>query len=308
MAKANQQQDIGFGNKGGGSASRLIKDNGQFNVRRIGSSGHHLYLELIEMGWAKFWYIVLGFYFFLNVLFALLFAVMGNNQIRGVPEMEFLDRFIQYYFFCIQTFTTVGYGAMSPNTFFANVVSSFISFLGLMTFAIITGFLFARLAKPTSFIRYSRQLILAPYNNGKAVMFRMVSTRDTTLSDIKVALILTWLRVIDGVEKREYHNLALERDSVALFPLNWTLVHVYNEDSPLYGFTPEEFEALHAEILIDVKGYDETFNQQVRSRNSYVLNEMERDVKFTPMYHNNDEGLFILELEKVSDVVSVIQT
>lgn len=45
--------------------------------------------------------------------------------------------------------------------------------------------------------------------------------------------------------------------SSALLPLPWTVVHVLDERSPLYGATPDSLAASDAEIIAILEGTDE---------------------------------------------------
>ena len=44
--------------------------------------------------------------------------------------------------------------------------------------------------------------------------------------------------------KRRYQELALERPRIYFLPLSWTLVHVLDQSSPLFGKTAAELDAL----------------------------------------------------------------
>ena len=80
---------------------------------------------------------------------------------------------------------------------------------------------------------FSEKILHAPYRDGKGLMFRMVNMRDTVIRDVKITVLLTRLYFQNGEERREYLSLDLERDSVNLFHLNWTIVHPVNDSSPL---------------------------------------------------------------------------
>lgn len=298
-------EDIGFGNKGSGQTQKLINEDGSYNVVRKGHMTFNLYATLLEMGWIRFYTLILSFYIFFNLVFAFIFNSLGPGAINGVNETDFLKRYLHCFFFSIQTFTTVGYGNMSPQSITANILSSLVAFIGLMVLAVITGMFFARLSKPIAHILFSSNVVISPYKEGKALMFRMVNSRNTVIADLKITVILTWLRVQNSIEKREYIRLDLERDEVTLFPLNWTIVHPIEESSPLFGLTPKDLEDRNAEIIIDVKGHNETFNQMVKSRKSYKLNHALCDRKFSSMYYTNENGMVILELDKI-DKIEVI--
>ncbi len=295
-------EDIGFGNKGSIQTNKLINEDGSYNVVRKGHITFNLYANLVEMGWIRFYSLILSFYIAFNLVFAYIFTSLGPNAINGVSETEFLKRYLHCFFFSIQTFTTVGYGNMSPQSMAANVLSSLVAFIGLMILAVITGMFFARLSKPVAHILYSSKTVMAPFKDGKGLMFRMTNSRNTVIADLKITVILTWLKLNNGVEKREYIRLDLERDAVTLFALNWTIVHPLDENSPIFGLSIKQLEERNAEIIIDLKGHNETFNQMVKSRKSYKLSETLQNMKFSSMYYTNESGNVILELDKIDNV------
>lgn len=294
--------DIGFGEKDNTASTRLINSNGRFNVSRHGKRVWNLYAELLEISWVKFYSLIFVFYVTFNLFFAIFFAIMHPGSLAGITAPTFSERYLSCFFFSIQTFTTVGYGSISPISVHANILSAFIAMVGLLVIAMITGIFFARLSKPIAYIRFSEKILISPYKDGKGLMFRMVNMRDTVISDVNVVVLLTRLLIQNGEEKREYMSLDLERDSVNLFPLNWTIVHPISEASPLYDQTIEELASKHAEILIDLKGYDETFNQVVRIRNSYKLEDLITDHKFSKMFFTSPEGKIILETDDLDKI------
>ena len=297
--KFRKIKDIGFGEKGSAISSRLIKKDGKFNVERQGIKIPNLYAYFLEITWTKFYLFILAFYIVFNILFAFLITLMGHGAISGSVEPSWWERFLHCFFFSIQTFTTVGYGSMSPETIPANILSAIIALIGLLVFALMTGLFFARLSKPVAFISFSEKVLLAPFNGGLGLMFRMVNTRDTVLSDVKINVMLSWLNFEGTEERREYFPLELERDSINLFPLNWTIVHPIDEMSPLTNISIEELSKRQAEILVDFKGYDETFNQTVRIRNSYMLEHIITGQKFSKMYHTSPKGIIVIEIDNL---------
>jgi inward rectifier potassium channel len=78
--------------------------------------------------------------------------------------------------------------------------------------------------------------------------------------------------------------LDLELDKINLLTLSWTLVHPITEDSPLYKYTQEDFEAIHGEIIVMITAFDDMFSNTVAIRTSYTFNELVYGAKFEPMF------------------------
>src|SRR5262249_8497666 len=98
---------------------------------------------------------------------------------------------------------------------------------------------------------------------------------------------------------REFKVLNLERDSIYFFPVTWTIVHPIDDSSPLFGKTPEELARLRAEVLILIKGFDDTFSQTVNARYSYRFDEIVWGAKFSPAFEIDDRGQIVLELSRL---------
>jgi inward rectifier potassium channel len=90
-------------------------------------------------------------------------------------------RFLSSFFFSAHTLTTVGYGNLAPNGTASNVVASLEAMVGLMGFAVATGLLFGRISRPSARIGFSSQMLVAPYQNGTSLQFRIVNLRPNML-------------------------------------------------------------------------------------------------------------------------------
>jgi inward rectifier potassium channel len=112
---------------------------------------------------------------------------------------------------------------------------------------------------------------------------------------------LTLMTVVStsGTPERKFELLGLERNTVLLFPLTWTIVHPIDESSPLSGKTAADLEQLQAEFIVLVKGFDETFSQTVHSRYSYRYDEIVWGAKFLPAFHVEESGDLLLEVDKL---------
>jgi len=301
MARVNYRE-LGFGQKTGTATDRFINKDGSFNVVRGKSNWHgfHPYQYLITTSWTKFMLITLLFYGIINFFFALIYAIIGVEHFNGIENADDISNFSQLFYFSAQTFTTVGYGAISPKGSLANLVASLEAMAGLMTFALATGLVYGRFAKPSTKILFSPNALIAPYQDGKSLQFRIVNSRKSELIELEVQTTLAWLED-DGKGNmvRRFYPLELEVSKINFFPLNWTLVHALNEKSPLYGKTAEDLKKSDMEVLIIIKAYDDIYFQVVYTRYSYKYYEIIWNAKFTTMFHVSPSGHIVSEIEKV---------
>ncbi len=299
--------DLGLGTKITENNIRLINKQGQYRITRKGdNSWTHPYQTLVEMSWGRFLGLTLVFYATINAVFACLYMGIGSHGLSGEVYPDFWHNFEKAYFFSAQTFTTVGYGAVAPVCISANGLAALEALVGLMVFALATGLFYARFSRPAVKIAYSEKVLISPYKGISALMFRIVNQQHTQLIEVEVQVTMSYLEMENGTRQRRYKALPLERNRVALFPMNWTIVHPIDEDSPMFGWTQEELKAMNVELIIFIKAYDSTFAQQIHSNSSYVFDEFVWNKKFTAMYYADEQlGRTILEMDKLNELEEV---
>jgi len=284
---------------------RIINKDGSFNVHRRGVTWRdvHPYLYLINMSWSGFLGVVFLAYLVVNTLFAVAYFTLGSVQ--GADAATPFERFANDFFFSAQTLSTVGYGAMSPKGLATNSLSAIEAMGGLMGFALATGLLFGRVSRPSAKIRFSESMIVAPYQDGWSLQFRIVNKRANSLMELEATMMLMTVEGSGANPRRTYKVLKLERQSVYFFPLTWTIVHPLDSESPLFGKTAQELEKLQAEVLILIKGWDDTFSQTVHSRHSYRYDEITWSARFEPAFHVDEHGDLVVEVDQVGALTVV---
>lgn len=300
MPRRHQEEDPGFGTKYFRRTKRIINANGSFNVERrgFGWSFADAYMYLVRIGWTKFLLIVLAAYVTINAFFALLYVLVGVDQIGGHPGIEG-GEFLYSFFFSVQTFTTVGYGGMSPTGIGANFVAVFEALIGLIAVAMATGLLFGRFARPSAKVLFAKNALVSPFHETEnALMLRVVNRRTSQLINLEAKVMFT---MIDPDYTRKYYRLELELSTINMFPLSWTIVHPINKDSVLSDYTAEELIERDAEIIIQMKGWDETFAQEVHTRFSYRFEAVIWGAKFVRMFMTTDEGDIVLDRELLDE-------
>jgi inward rectifier potassium channel len=307
--KAKAENETGLSANSNISGGRFFSADGKPNLEVRGMSFFarlNLYHALLSMKNWKFISVIMLFFIAVNLLFAGIYLLIGLDHLGGMVASSNGQKFGEAFFFSAQTFTTVGYGRINPIGFWASFTASLEALIGLMSFALVTGLLYGRFARPKSYIRYSKNALFAPFKNGIALMFRMVPYTKNYLVNVEVRLTLALRVVEDGVAKNKFFNMPLDIARANTMTANWTLVHVINEESPLYQLTRDEIATANAEVLVFVEGFDESFSSTVISRASYTFNEFVYGAKFLPMFHpNKDNTSTILHLDKLDDYEEV---
>jgi inward rectifier potassium channel len=284
-----------------GSLRRAINKDGSFNVARHGTSWRdiHPYLHLISLPWPTFLSLVFAAYLAVNTIFAAFYYALGPGHLVGGDAPHKLDRFLNAFFFSSHTLTTVGYGNIAPGSISANILAAIEALIGLLGFALATGILFGRFSRPSARIGFSERALIAPYEGRTSLQFRIVNRRPNALMEIEATVILMLVEGEPGKLKRVFKTLPLERDTVDFLALTWTIVHPIDESSPLFGMKKEDLEREQGEVIVLIKGFDETFSQGVRARYSYRFDEVAWNAKFTPAFDFDATGTMVLNINKV---------
>lgn len=302
-----EERDLGFGSVvSGQSRERLLNADGTFNVRRTGLSfltSLNLYHALLSMKWRTFLLLVLLLYFVSNVVFGALYASFGASALVDTSAEPMADLFVRGFFFSVQTFATIGYGTIHPIGITPNLLVTIESYYSLIANALITGVVFARFARPTARVIFSKVAVIAPYRDKKGLMFRLVNGRNNQLIEVEAKVMFARFVNEDGRTVRRFDFLELERRKVTFFPLAWTVVHPIDEKSPLYGLSDQDYLRTDAEILILLTATDETFAQVVHTRSSYKPHEIRCGHKFVNIYNQVEDGDPIsIDIRKLSSI------
>lgn len=294
--------DPGLTTQFSGPLRRTINPDGSFNVRRHGLRFRdtNLYLMMIDTTWTRFFTAVLLTFVAVNVLFANLYMLIGIEHLQGIePEM---GAFINCFFFSVHTLTTVGYGNVFPRGTATNAITALEATTGLMFFALGTGLLYGRFSRPSAKILFSRSALIAPYQEGTSLQFRITNARKNVLMDVEARVLLMTVNRADGQLKRSFTDLELERRRVYFFPLTWTVVHPIDSASPFHGKTAEELQRQEAELLILIRAFDDTFSQVVHSQFSYRHDEILWGARFEPAFRVDRDGDLILDVNRVHEL------
>jgi inward rectifier potassium channel len=302
--KAKTEINSGFGMNASSYGGRFVNKSGTANVSKTGIrlldsiSWYHTMLNIPR--W-KFLFIIFVFYFIVNCFFAALYYIVGVENLNGITSVSSIDKFGQAFFFSIQTFTTVGYGHISPSGFLTSFIASIEALFGLLSFAIATGLFYGRFSKPKAHIIFSENAIIAPYNNGTALMLRAAPNKNINLTEVEAKLTLGIVVEDNGKSVNKFYPLDLEISKINLLTLSWTLVHPITENSPLFNLKKEDYEKNIGEVLVFIKAFDDMFSATVVKRTSYTFKEVVFGAKFSPMFSQNDLNTkTILRLDKLN--------
>jgi inward rectifier potassium channel len=297
--------NTGFGTNSNSTGGRFLNKDGRPNVIKKGVgllNRYSWYHTMLGMKAGKFLLLIFVIYITINFFFAGIYYMIGTDHLTIEKSASPLRKFSEVFFFSAQTFTTVGYGRIAPVGFAASAVSTFEAFLGLLSFAIATGLFYGRFSRPQAFVKFSNNVLIAPYKDGAALMFRLSPYKNNALSEVEVKLTLSITNEENGKLFDKFFELELEYPKVNGLPLSWTIVHPIDDKSPFYGLTKEDIANTDMEILVFIKAFDEVFSNNVVTRTSYVSSEIVWGAKFKMMYRpSGDKNKTILDVSKLND-------
>ncbi len=305
-AKVKPEINTGFGVNASNYGGRFLNKNGRANIEKNGLGFFEriswFHTMLIIPRW-KLFTIILLFYISINLVFATIYFFIGVDALGEIPSPSQLTNFAEAFFFSTQTFTTVGYGRISPIGFLSSSIAALEALLGLLSFALATGLLYGRFSKPVAYLRFSHNAVIAPYKDINGLMFRVAPYKNINLTDAIANVTLGMALEENGVKVNKFYQLGLELKTVNSLTLSWTIVHPIDEKSPLYNFAKSDFENITGEILVSIKAFDDMFSNIVVTSTSYLFSEIHYGAKFEPMYERAAVGdKTVIYLDKLNHI------
>lgn len=285
---------------------RIISRDGRVNITLVGLRNRPLtdvYHGLLVASWPRFLGLVVLFYLLSNALFALLYF-LDPGGIENTRPGSYADAF----YFSIQTLATIGYGKFAPLDTYSHLVVTIESVAGLLWTALTTGLVFAKFARPTARVLFSRVAVITERDGVPSLILRLANERSNQIVEAQLRLTLFRNEVTrEGEQVRRYHNLELSRSQSPLFTMTWTAVHPITPGSPLYGQTRESLLAAEVEILVSFIGVDNTFAQTVHARHSYSVNDLRWNERFQDLFRREPGGRRFADFHQFHQTLPVPQ-
>ncbi len=260
-----------------------------------------LYHWLLIISWGKFLILTCLFYFLINIIFAVAYLTT-NNGIANARAGSFSDAF----FFSVQSLSTIGYGAMYPQTIYAQILVTCEVLVGLLLVAMMTGLMFARFAQPKARVLFSNVAVVCPFNGIPTLMLRVANQRDNRIIEARVKMSLLIDEVSpEGITLRRFYNLDLLRSESPSFRLSWLVMHPIDESSPLYQKDALFLAQCDTEILVILTGLDETFSSTIHSRYLYKVKDILWSMRFVDILYKSDQEKYYLDYEHFHDVIAL---
>src|ERR1700726_5095189 len=225
-------------------------------------------------------------FFAFNAVFGVFYWI-GDQPVSNVPASSYID----YLYFSIETLSTAGYGDMHPQTHYGHFVATVELFTGIFSMSLMTGLIFARFARPNARILFAEHPVISNYEGQPTLMIRLANERHNVIGNATARLWLLRDEVsLEGRPYRRFYELPLVRNEHPALALSWTLYHVLNKESPLYGLDANDLEASNVSLIVVVSGYDVVAAQTVHARKAYDHPDIRFGQRYADILDTTEDG------------------
>ena len=264
-----------------------IRSDGTFDIDRIGLKVHwkrDLYHFLLTSSWRLFISSMTLVYLGSNLLFALLYSLDSTGIVNA-------KNFADIYFFAIQTMSTVGYGAMSPQSTYTHLIMTLQSVFSFTFTAVSTGLVFAKFSRIRARVLFSQNALIHVQDGQRVLTFRTANERNSQILDAEVHVTFSQTETtLEGIPIRRFYPLKLIRDNSPLFALVWNVYHTIDESSPLWGLAAVDLITRQATLMITLSGMDHDATQALHTRYAYNAEDILFDQRFADIIGQYENG------------------
>lgn len=240
--------------------------------------------SLVALSWCSMFALIFVASVAMVVLFACLFQWAN-------PGGKFSDA----YTLSIQTWTTIGYGVLSPQSDAEQIVAYMTFFVSFIFTSIVAGIAFIKFSLPNAGVSFSRVACVHRTASGRSVLvLRVAINRDQeSLVNLRFHLILLEPRASkEGVMTLEPTVLTLTDPNPLMLFGTCTLTHVIEPGSPLELFVNGGLDgARQSNAILSARmvAYSLSFKTEVAAQRVYHATEIEINRMFNPMISVGEE-------------------
>ncbi len=221
-----------------------------------------------------------------NAVFAVFYWI-GDQPVSNVPGSAYID----YLYFSIETLSTAGYGDMHPQTHYGHFIATVELFTGIFSMSLMTGLIFARFSRPNARLLFADHPVVSNHDGKPTLMVRFANERHNIIGNATAKLWLLRNELSkEGQSLRRFYELPLVKNEHPALALSWTLYHVLDEQSPLYGLNADDFSALGVSLVVVVTGYDVVAAQTIHARRSYDHTEIRFGQRYADILDTAEDG------------------
>jgi inward rectifier potassium channel len=138
------------------------------------------------------------------------------------------------------------------------------------------------------------------------LMIRVANLRHQAMVEPEFRMILLRnVMTAEGEEVRRFLSLKLEFDHLIAFPAVMTVRHRVDEESPLFGMTPEDFQQQEVRIMASIVGVDTVIVAPVQSSGHYHHKEIQWNRRFVEIYDRSVEGEWTVDYARIDETEEI---
>jgi len=234
-----------------------------------------------------------------NAVFAVFYWI-GNQPIANVPGGAYVD----YLYFSIETLSTAGYGDMHPQTHYGHLIATVELFTGIFSMSLMTGLIFARFSRPNARLLFADHPVISNHEGKPTLMIRLVNERHNIIGNATAKLWLLRKEAnLEGRTFRRFYELPLVKNEHPALALSWTLYHVLDEASLLYGLDADDLEASEVSLVVVVSGYDVVAAQTIHARKAYEHSDILFGQRYADILGTSEDGRLRIDYGRFHETV-----
>jgi inward rectifier potassium channel len=234
-----------------------------------------------------------------NAVFAVFYWI-GDQPVSNVPGGAYID----YLYFSIETLSTAGYGDMHPQTHYGHFIATVELFTGIFSMSLMTGLIFARFSRPNARLLFANHPVISNHEDKPTLMVRFANERHNIIGNATAKLwLLQNIVSKEGQSLRRFYELPLMRNEHPALALSWTLYHVLDEESPLYGLDAGDYGDLGVSLVVVVTGYDVVAAQAVHARRSYDHTDIRFGQRYVDILDTSEDGRIRIDYSRFHETL-----
>jgi inward rectifier potassium channel len=234
-----------------------------------------------------------------NAVFAVFYWI-GDQPVANVPNSAYID----YLYFSIETLSTAGYGDMHPQTHYGHFIATVELFTGIFSMSLMTGLIFARFSRPNARLLFANSAVISNHEDKPTLMVRFANERHNIIGNATAKLWLLRNELSsEGQSIRRFYELTLVKNEHPALALSWTLYHVLDEKSLLYGLNADDFSASGVTLMVVVTGYDVVAAQTVHARKSYDHTDIRFAQRYVDILDRSEDGRLRIDYSKFHETL-----
>jgi len=105
----------------------------------------------------------------------------------------------------------------------------------------------------------------------------------------------------EGEDVRRFRSLKLDFDHLITFPAVLTVRHRIDEESPLFGMTPEDFQQQDIRIVASIVGVETVIVAPVQGFVDYNYDQIQWNRRFVEIYAQNEQGDWTVDYGRIDE-------